>query len=188
MARVIAWEIISLDGFFEGDEPWDLRHHDYIWGADLRDLSLRIGEETGLLVFGRKTYQGMAQHWPTDTTEPLIARFMNEVPKLVASHTMTTAVWQPTEVTDDIELELRHRRSIDDRPIYIFGSADLVDSLLGAGLIDELMIGVAPVLLGSGKPFFKTHSTRRELTLLETRTIDNGGVILRYAPAQLRNH
>lgn len=182
MARIIAWDIISLDGFFEGNEPWDLRHHEYIWGADLRELSLQIGQEVGLLVFGRKTYQGMAQHWPTDTIEPEIARYMNEVPKLVASHTMTTASWQHTEVTDDIELELRHRRISDDRSIYIFGSAALVDSLLSAGLIDELMIGVAPVVLGSGNPFFKTHSTRRELTLLETRTIDTGGVILRYAP------
>lgn len=181
MARIIAWDIISLDGFFEGDEPWDLRHHEYIWGPDLRELSLRIGAEVGLIVFGRKTYQGMALHWPADTTEPEIARYMNQVPKLVASHTMTTASWQNTEVTDDIEIELRHRRSSDDRPIYIFGSAALVDSLLGVGLIDELMIGIAPVLLGSGNSLFKKHSIRRELTLLETRRIDGGGVILRYA-------
>lgn len=181
MARIIAWDIISLDGFFEGDEPWDLRHHEYIWGPDLRELSLRIGAEVGLIVFGRKTYQGMVLHWPADTTEPEIARYMNQVPKLVASHTMTTASWQNTEVTDDIEIELRHRRSSDDRPIYIFGSAALVDSLLGAGLIDELMIGIAPVLLGSGNSLFKKHSIRRELTLLETRRIDGGGVILRYA-------
>ncbi|WP_303904223.1 hypothetical protein [Enteractinococcus helveticum] len=57
-----------------------------------------------------------------------------------------------------------------------------MDFLLSAGLADELMIGLAPVVLGSGNPFLKTHSTRRELTLLETLMIDTGGAILRYAP------
>ena len=46
-------------------------------GADLGELSLQIGKATGLLVFGRKTYQDMAQHWPTDTTEPEIATLSN---------------------------------------------------------------------------------------------------------------
>lgn len=180
MARVIAWEIMSLDGFFEGDQPWDLGHHDYIWGDDLRDLSLRIGVEAGLIVFGRKTYEGMAEHWPTDTTEPEIARYMNAIPKLVASRTLTTASWSNTEVTDDIVAALSRRTVEEERPIYIFGSAMLVDSLLDVGLIDELMIGIAPVVLGSGIPLFKSSSSHRSLQLLDTRRVDAGGVIVRY--------
>ena len=170
-----------MDGFFEGDQPWDLRHHEAIWGNDLRDLSLQIGAEAGVLVFGRKTYDGMAQHWPNDTTEPAIAEMMNHKPKLVASHTMTSASWHNSEITDDIVTELLRRRDTDKRPLYIFGSATLVHFLLDIGLIDEFLIGVSPIFLGSGKPLFPSPQARRTLTLLDAREIDTGGVILRYA-------
>jgi dihydrofolate reductase len=181
MARIIAWEVISLDGFFEGDHPWDLRHHESIWGDDLRDVSLRIGAEAGLLVFGRKTYDGMVQYWPTDTTEPAIAHYMNTMPKLVASRTMTSASWQNTEVTDDIVTELLRRRDNQERPIFIFGSATLVRFLLDVGLIDELMIGLAPIVLGSGNPLFPSPQAKRALSLVDAQVIDTGGVVLRYA-------
>ena len=93
MGKLIVWNVISIDGFFEGDQPWDLRLHEHIWGEDLRSLSMSIGEEAGLIVFGRTTYEGMASHWPTDTDEPEIAEYMNAIPKLVASHTLTEPAW-----------------------------------------------------------------------------------------------
>ena len=181
MARIIAWEIISLDGFFEGDQPWDLRHHEAIWGDDLRDMSLRIGAEAGLLVFGRKTYDGMVQYWPTDITEPALANYMNSFPKLVASRTMTSASWQNAEVTDDIVTELLRRRDSNEQPIFIFGSATLMHFLLDVGLIDELMIGLAPILIGSGHPLFPSPQAKRDLRLVDAQVIDTGGVILHYA-------
>ena len=52
MAQLVVWDIISLDGSFEGNQPWDLRLHEHLWGEDLRQLSLQIGEEAELLVFG----------------------------------------------------------------------------------------------------------------------------------------
>src|SRR5690606_5352580 len=117
----IVWNIISLDGYFEGNEPWDLQLHQYIWGPDLRRLSLQFGDTLGLLVFGRVTYEGMAAHWQTDDTEPEIAAYMNAVPKLVASRTLTKATWHNTEVTADIVGELVKRKQLDARPIYVFG-------------------------------------------------------------------
>lgn len=184
MGKVIVWNIISLDGHFEGTEKWDLDLHAHIWGDDLRRLSLQFGEELGLLVFGRVTYEGMAAHWPADTDEPEIAQYMNAAPKLVASPTIADATWHNTEMTADIISELTRRKQIDNRPIYVFGSATLTNSLLDAGLVDELLIGVAPVILGAGTPLFKPASTTRPLTLLEARAVDSGGVILRYAVVQ----
>ncbi|MDS2173817.1 dihydrofolate reductase family protein [Nesterenkonia sp. CL21] len=180
MGKLIAWNIMSIDGFFEGDEPWDLRLHEHIWGDDLRDLSLHFGEEAGLLVFGRATYEGMAAHWSSDTSEPDIARYMNRIPKLVASRTLTEPEWNNTEVTADPVGELARRKQSTDPPIYIFGSAELVDSLLEAGLVDELLIGVAPVILGSGTPLLKARAAARPVRFLESRAVDTGGVLLRY--------
>ncbi|MGQ7788580.1 dihydrofolate reductase family protein [Nesterenkonia sp. K-15-9-6] len=180
MGKLIAWNIMSLDGFFEGDEPWDLRLHEHIWGEDLRDLSLQFGEEAGLIVFGRTTYEGMVAHWPNDTSEPEIARYMNSIPKLVASRTVTDAEWNNTEVTADPVAELARRKQGAEQPIYVFGSAKLVDSLLDASLVDELLIGIAPVILGSGTPLLKERVAARPLRLLESRVVDTGGVLLRY--------
>lgn len=181
MATLTVWNIISLDGFFEGPEKWDLRMHEFIWGRDLEELSLRIGREAGLLVFGRVTYEGMAAHWTADTGQPEIAAYMNSLPKLVASRTLIEATWENTEVTDDIIAELTRRKQHDDRPIYVFGSADLTDSLLAAGLVDELLLGVSPVILGEGTPLFKPGSVLRRLSLIGSRQLDSGGVLLRYA-------
>lgn len=181
MAQLVVWDILSLDGYFEGDQPWDLRLHEHLWGEDLRQLSLQIGEEAELLVFGRRTYEGMASHWPQDATEPEIARYMNAMPKLVASRTITSSSWNNTVVTADIMTELRQRKAAANGPIYVFGSAELVDGLLEAGLVDELLLGIAPVVLGSGNPFFKAAHRQRDLILLETHVADTGGVILRYA-------
>ncbi len=180
MGKLIVWDIVSLDGYFEGTEKWDLALHEHIWGEDLHALSLRFGEELGLLVFGRITYEGMAAYWPNATEEADIAAYMNAAPKLVASRSMTEATWQNTEVTADIVGELTRRKVLDDRPIYVFGSAELTGSLLEAGLVDELLIGIAPVILGRGNPLF-SPGPQRPLTLLESRSIDTGGVLLRYA-------
>lgn len=180
MGKLIVWNITSLDGFFEGNRPWDLRIHEHIWGEDLHRLSLDLGDDMGLLVLGRRTYDGFVTHWPTDTEQPDIAAYMNAVPKLVASRTLTEAEWANTEVTADIVGELTRRKAADDRPIYVFGSAELVDNLLDADLVDELLIGVAPVLAGGGTPLFRPKSSLRPLTLLESRPTDTGGVLLRY--------
>ncbi|WP_167133515.1 dihydrofolate reductase family protein [Paramicrobacterium chengjingii] len=181
MGRLIVWNIASVDGYFEGAQQWDLRLHEHIWGEDLRQLSLRFGEELGLLVFGRVTYEGMAAHWPDADDESEIAEYMNAAPKLVASRTLTTATWHNTEVAADIVDELSRRKRVDERPIYVFGSALLTDSLLQAGLVDELLIGIAPVILGEGTPLFKPAASPLPLQLVEARAIDTGGVLLRYA-------
>lgn len=180
MGKLIIWNVMSLDGFFEGEEPWDLSLHEHIWGEDLHRLSLRFGEEMGLLVFGSRTYEGMATHWPTNTDQPDIAAYMNAVPKLVASRTMTEAGWQNTTVTADIVSELTRRKADDERPIYVFGSAELTQSLLEAALVDELLVGISPVLLGAGTPLFKPGGGR-SLSQLEALPTDTGGVVLRYA-------
>jgi dihydrofolate reductase len=181
MRKLLVWNIISLDGFFEGPTTWDLELHTYIWGADLRRISLEIGAELGLLVFGRTTYEGMAAYWTNATEEPEIAEYMNASPKLVASRTMTEATWNNTEVTSDIVGELSRRKQQDGRPIYVFGSAQLTNSLLAAGLVDELLIGISPVVLGTGTPLFKPSTTKRPLKLLDSQRLDSGGVVLRYA-------
>lgn len=78
--QLMIWNIMSVDGYFEGDEHWDLELHTHIRGEDLRQLRLQFGENLGLSVFGRITYEGLAAHWSTTTDDPDIAQYMNASP------------------------------------------------------------------------------------------------------------
>lgn len=179
MAKVIVWNILSLDGFFEGEKKWDLDMHNHVWGPELEALSNEFGDKAAMLVFGRVTYEGMRDYWTT--AEPsTITSYMNALPKLVASRTQSTADWNNTRMTSDIEGEIARLRREETKDIYIFGSAELSHSLMQAGLVDELMICIAPVTLGKGNPFFKGSTGKFEL--IETRPLKNGGVIIRYRP------
>ena len=94
MSKLIMWNLITLDGMFDGPQPWELPFHQYAWGDELERFSLQQAEEVGALVFGRRTYEGMAAHWTTTTGE--IADFMNAVPKYVFSRTLESADWSNT--------------------------------------------------------------------------------------------
>lgn len=181
MAKLIIWNVVSLDGYFEGAQKWDLDFHNEGWGEELEQLSREFGENAQTLVFGRVTYEGMKSYWRT-AEDSEVTRYMNALPKLVASRTLTGSDWNNTRVTADIAGEIARLRAGPGKNIYIFGSADLADSLLKQDLVDELMLAIVPVRLGKGTPFFK-EGERRKFGLLESRPLKNGTVILRYAAA-----
>ncbi len=179
MAKLIVWNLVSVDGYFEGAKKWDLDFHNLAWGPELEALSEEFGDKAGALVFGRVTYEGMAAHWKS-AGPGKIATFMNALPKLVASRTLTSVDWNNSRVTAEIVPELQRMKADETKPLYVFGSAELVHSLLEAGVVDEVMICVAPVLLGEGTPLFKPGRTVG-LDLAETRRLGNGALINTYA-------
>ncbi len=157
MRKVIMWNLVTLDGFFEGPKSWEIDWHDYVWGEELERLSLEQSKSIGMLLFGRVTYQGMAGFWPSQKGE--IAEFMNEVPKVVFSRTLSKADWNNTKlVRDHAEEEIIRLKKQPGKDLFIFGSANLSSTLTRAGLIDEYRLCVAPVVLAS---FFGTSPMDR---------------------------
>ncbi len=180
MAKVIVWNLMTLEGFFEGKEKWDLGFHEDAWGEELAALSNEFGERAGLLVFGRVTYEGMKAYWTTTEEEGETKAFMNALPKLVVSRSLTGSDWNNTTVTADIVGEITRRKALPGKDIYVFGSAELTETLLAAGLVDEVMIAVAPVTIGQGTPLFKPNVEKRHYALIAARPLQNGTVILHY--------
>ena len=136
-----------------------------------------------LLVFGRKTYEGMAEYWSQETETGPIADAMNQQAKAVISNSLERADWQNTRlVKGDAVAAMRQLKSEISGDIYIFGSAELVAPLLAAGLVDEYRVGLAPIVLGGGTQLFKEGAEAVPLELLEARPFKTGGVLLRYAP------
>src|SRR5512143_3978230 len=99
MRKLIMWNLITLDGFFEGAKSWDLDWHEEVWGDDLERLSLDQLHSADLLLFGRVTYEGMAAYWKSAQGE--IADLMNGLPKVVFSRTLATADWSHTTLVRD---------------------------------------------------------------------------------------
>ena len=180
MRRLVIWNVMTLDGYFEGKGPWDLGFHETVWGDELEAFSLAQGNEIGTLLFGRRTYEGMADYWTNETG--VIADMMNSIEKAVASRTLDEATWNNTRLLKGEATEaVRGLKAEAGKDVFVFGSADLVDSLLGAGLVDEYRICIAPVLLGDGNPLFKQHDRQIGMRLESSRPLKTGGVLLTYA-------
>lgn len=180
MRKLVMWNLQTLDGCFEGPEPWDLELHATAWGKDLERFSLEQAKEVGTVLFGRTTFEGMAAYWKNASGET--AEFMNRVPKVVFSRSLETADWSNSRlVKGDAGDEVAALKRQPGKDLFVFGSAKLCDSLMRRGLFDEIRICIAPVVLRDGTPLFKPDGPRQDLTLLESRALDSGAVLLRYA-------
>jgi dihydrofolate reductase len=180
MARLIMWNLMTLDGFVEGPNR-DISFHSDVWGEELEKLSIEQGKSAGGLMFGRVTYELMAGHWPNEKGE--VADFMNALPKYVFSRTLKTSDWNNTQMFGaDVPGTVARLKRDNARDIFLFGSADLAAGLISHGLIDEFRIAVNPIILGGGSPLFKQGQLTK-LKLLDSRTLSTGVVILRYEPA-----
>lgn len=182
MSKLILWNLLSLDGYFEGTKPWDLEWHHIALEENFFRFAAEQLRSAELLVFGRLTYEGMAAHWPTASGE--IAELMNRLPKLVFSRSLEHVAWENTSLRkDDPAAALRDVKRRGKANILIFGSANLCATLVPAGLFDEYRFGITSVLLGRGRRLFPEGMDRLALKLLEARPLSPGCVVLRYAPA-----
>lgn len=174
------WNVITLDGYFEGWKSWDLSFHELVWGKELEDFSIEQLKSADMLVFGEATYKGMAEYWTK--TEGEIAKYMNEIHKIVCSSTLKTAEWNNTTIVKDAVAEIPKLKRQGDGNMFVFGSGNLAESLMKVDLFDEFRLCIAPVFLGKGKLLFNQGIPHKKLTLLEARPLVTGGIILRYAP------
>jgi len=181
--KVFLFMMVTLDGFFEGP------NHEIDWhnvDEEFNEFAIDQLNEVDALLFGRVTYLVMASYWPTPLAkenDPIIADKMNTVPKIVFSKTLEKVEWNNSRlVKENIAEEVLQLKQQQGRDLAIFGSANLMVSLLQMGLVDELRIMVNPVVLGNGKPLFKGIHDTLNLKLIKTRTFRSGNVLLYYQP------
>lgn len=173
------WNIITLDGYFEGKQNWDLSFLNVIWGQELEKLSIEQLNSADYLVFGRVTYEGMAAHWTK--AEGAIAELMNKIPKLVFSKTLKSVNWNnSTLINENASAEISNLKAEGGKDMYVFGSANLSETFINDNLFDEYRIGIAPVILGSGRPLFRQGIASNNLSLVSTQQLLTGGVVLKY--------
>src|SRR5688572_23980355 len=181
MSKLIMWNIITLDGYFEGENKWELPFHELVWGPETERLSLEQLNAASYLVFGRTTYEGMAAYWKTAEGE--IADFMNSLPKVVCSRTLNSAEWNNSIlIKEDVANEIASLKAKSDKDLYVFGSANLSETLIRENLFDEYRICIAPVIAGKGRCLFPQGLPGKRLSLISSQPLMGGGIILTYKP------
>jgi dihydrofolate reductase len=175
------WNLVTLDGFFEGAKKWDIDWHNDVWGDELERLSTEQLRGADALLFGRVTYEGMAGYWPKATGE--VADLMNNIEKVVFSRRLSSPSWKSTRlVHGDAAQEIARLKGQSGQDLLVFGSAELSASLIERDLFDEIRLCIVPRLLGSGTPLFKPSAGGKRMKLKESRQLKTGGVIVHYEP------
>lgn len=180
LRKIVAGLAMSLDGVSDTPANW----------LEINDEAQAIMEhgiaKADAILLGRITYLDFAELWPPYDDRSPMAAFLNGAKKYVVSKTLTEAdaTWGDTtilsgELTDDI-VRLKHTSGAN---IQVPGSPRLVSGLINAGLLDELAMMVAPLVLGTGSRLFENIVGRHSLRLVESRPLGNGVVYLNYQPA-----
>jgi dihydrofolate reductase len=191
--RVVVNEFMSLDGVVQApggaEEDTDGGFLHGGWSIPYFDpevMGPMIGEgmtTVEALLFGRRTWQGMAAAWPDRAGDPY-ADQMNAIKKYVVSRTLTQddLTWNNTTLLspDDPVADIAGLRGRDGGDLLIWGSASLVRTLLAEGLVDELNLLIEPILLGGGKRIFPEDGTARPMQLVKCVTAGTGVQVCTY--------
>src|SRR5690348_11098958 len=180
MGTIVVTEFVSLDGVFEdpgGSESYEYGGwtFEYDRGDEGNQFKLDELMNAKVQLLGRITYEGFAEAWPS--REGPFAEKLNNDPKVVVSTTLTDPKWNNTTViSTDVVGQLRKLREETDGAILVAGSGRLVETLLGADLVDELRLMVFPTILGRGRRVFPDGIDRLKFKLVESRTVGPDGV------------
>jgi len=184
MRKLIVFNMVSVDGFFvdsEGDMRW-AHKNDAEWNA----FTSGNASGSGVLVFGRITYELMASYWPTPMAlqnSPVVAKGMNEMPKIVFSRTLDKVSWSNTKlIKGDLAAEVRKLKQESGPDMVILGSGSIVSQLTQENLIDEYQLALSPIVLGKGRTLFEGVQEKMNLKRTNSRSFGNGTVFVCYQP------
>jgi len=172
----------TLDGYFEGPD------HDISWhnadNEEFAEFANNQLDETDTLIFGRRTYELMAEYWPSEEvikTEPGTAARMNSLNKVVFSHKPMSTDWQNVESSTNVVEKVQELIRAPGKDIAVLASSNLCLTLIEKGLLDEIRIMVNPIIIGMGTPLFYGTGELLQFALKDTRTFKSGNVLLTYA-------
>lgn len=189
MGRLVVTEFVSMDGVMQAPGGEDFKYEGWTFefdrGDDGNQFKLEEVQDAKAHLLGRITYESFAGAWPE--REGPFADKLNADPKYVVSSTISEPEWNNTTVIDgggDVIGEVRKLKDEIDGNILVSGSRRLVQDLLENDLVDELRLMVFPVVLGTGDRVFGELSDRKNLRLLDSRTVGPDGVfVLHYERA-----
>jgi dihydrofolate reductase len=184
MGRIVVTEYISVDGVVEapsGTEAFErIGWTDaFTRGPEGEQFKVDETRASDAMLLGRVTYDGFAPVWPQHEGE--VADTFNSMPKYVISSTLEEPEWNNTTVLrGDVVEEVTKLKEKYERDIIVYGSPQLVQTLIEHDLVDALHLQVYPILVGAGKRLFADTSATKRLSLTQAKTVGDGVLILIY--------
>jgi dihydrofolate reductase len=181
MRKLVAVELVSLDGVMEAPENWSPPYSN----DEMEEANASGMTASDTMLVGRRTYEAFAAFWPHQPGGTPMVDYINSVPKYVVSTTLEKPLgWNnSTLIEGDVAEGVAELKQRPGKDITVLGSADLVNALLRDGLLDELRLMVHPIVLGSGKRLFEAGGDRKALELVDSRKFATGVVYLAYRAA-----
>ncbi|MFO0940596.1 MAG: dihydrofolate reductase family protein [Pirellulales bacterium] len=189
MRKLIAIEFVTLDGVIQGcGGPEEDPSSDFIYGGWLPPfsdplLSEVMKQQMNLpfdLLLGRKTFEIWAPYWPKQDFWPAV----NTATKFVASNTLSGHEWQPSVfLSGDIAAHVRQLKQQPGPNLHLYGSANLLQTLLKNDLVDEMWLKIFPITLGIGKRLFAGGAIPARFELTQSQITTKGVFIANYCRA-----
>src|ERR1700694_3666836 len=195
MSKIVAFTSLTLDGVMQApgrpDEDrrggfehggWAIPYADSVMGT----VSAESGASSGALLFGRRTYEDFFNVWPKRTDDNPFTAVLNNTQKYVASTTLKEPLpWiNSTLLKGDGAEAVARLRAQPGKDIVVLGSGGLLESLMRRNLVDEYILLIHPLVLGSGRRLFTDRGEYAPLRLIDAKTTTTGVVIATYQPAE----
>jgi len=192
MRKIIAITQVTVDGVMQSpggpeEDPTNGFTHGG-WGMPFFDngLSHAIDETIAGkfdMLLGRRTYEIFAAYWPNQGDNP-IAKAFNKATKYVVTRSLDQLDWKNSQqIGRDVMSEVRRMKASDGPELHIWGSSELLQTLIAAELVDEYRMWIYPVVLGEGKRLFENGVPPCGLSLVATRSTPSGVLLNTYRPA-----
>ena len=187
MRKLVISLVISVDGYINGPGGEFIGPE---WSADLDGWNERMFARFDTLIYGRTSWEKMAEFWPQagrDKTLPApmqrLAVFMNDSRKIVFSRTLQdVSAWQNSDLsTMPIDAVVDSEKQQPGKDMVVFAGASMAQSAMRAGQVDEIWLLTVPELFGHGTRLFDGHNLRSRLQLLEEARMDTGAIFTRHA-------
>jgi dihydrofolate reductase len=188
MGKIVVTAFITLDGVIQApglpDEDRDGGFESGGWTQPYADPAIdqrttKSVLDADALLIGRRTYELFAGYWPGADPEDARTVKLNSQPKYVASRTLRTTDWNNSTLLRGDVAEQVGRLKERHEEISVWGSSQLITTLLPAGLIDEFVLLTYPTVVGGGKRLFNS-GTPLGLKLADFTTAESGVVICTY--------
>jgi dihydrofolate reductase len=194
MRKIVVFTSVTLDGVMQApgrpDEDrrggfehggWAQPYMDAVMG----EVAAQGMAEGGPILFGRRTYEDFFSYWPHQTDNPF-TEVLDNSQKYVASRTLHEPLpWQnSTLLKGDVAEAVVRLREEPGKDIVVLGSGDLLQSLIRHGLVDEYMLLIHPLVLGSGRRLFPDGGSFARLRLVDSVTTTTGVIIATYRPTE----
>ena len=191
MSKVVVFTNLTLDGVMQApgrpdeDRRGGFEHGGWATPYAAMAQAGNSMANTGALLLGRRTYEDFYAVWPNRTDNPYTA-VLNNTQKYVASTTLEEPLpWiNSTLLKGDAAEAVARLKEEPGKDLVVMGSGELVQSLMRGNLVDEYVLLIHPLVLGSGRRLFTDGGAFAALRLVDTKTTDNGVVIVTYQPAE----